>query len=204
MKTKRLRENIKKHLDALPSVDNMAKDAIKGKAKKSWYQNANKMLRYYVGRDAKLYSAILASTSPRQTVDKNLEMTEGIYKAFKSGASTESCGKMSILEARRQNVERSMRGKTLSGYKVRAFYKNLTGNYSKVVIDTWMLTYIGLNKGLNKSLYIAYSKRIKETAKKLGWLPCEVQASLWSYCYSQTNKVDIKDVPEFEFQDCLT
>lgn len=210
--TPRLRKNIRKHLRGLPSVSDIVRDARLGASKKAWYQNANKMINYLYGKDASLFIGLLSATSPRQTVSMNLAMAEKIYETWKQrkrpkdNKSLEEIAKLSDLRARELNVIRAFKGKPLSGNKVESFRQNLLGNLDRVTIDTWMITYSGLhNKNIASSNggYLAYSARIRRASRILKWKPAEVQASIWSYCYSKTEKIPIDKVPELELENVI-
>jgi len=201
-----LRRNIKKHLKTLPKASVIARDSIKGQAKKNWYIRAYDNIKAKYPEDYKLFIGILSSTSPRQHVKLNLRMTEKIYKEYvrqsrpKDLQVIKKIAELSDLPARTSNIIRTFQGKPLSGNKVKSFNDNLLGQSDSVTIDTWMYTYAGIhNDSLqNKSGYIAYSHRIKQASRILNWKPSQVQASIWSYTYSIVNKCRVEDVPEFK------
>jgi len=198
-----LKRNIKKHLKSLPTAERLAKHARLGIAKKGWYARALKQIKEKYPEDYKLFIGILAGTSPRQTVEKNLLMTVKIYRTWidkgrpLDDISLQELAKLSDLPAREGNVIRAFKGLPLSGNKVESFRRNLLGDLDAVTIDTWMLTYSGLKDNLNKAMYIAYSHRVKKASQKLKWYPAEVQETVWSWVYSQVNKCKIEEVAEF-------
>ncbi len=201
-----LKRNIKKHLKILPTVAQLIRDARKGEAKKGWYSRATRLLKYCYGERWEAFVRILAATSPRQTVELNLQMSMNIFSKweaseFATDAKTiKDLAYVSDLKARRLNVGRSIRGESLSGLKVTAFCSNLLGDLDQVTIDTWMLTYSGIvhSNQPTKSFNLAYAHRIKQAAKVLRWKPAEVQECIWCYAYSVVNKCSVIDVAEFD------
>jgi hypothetical protein len=208
---KALKKSVKKALRKLPSVREIIGAAKQGEAKKSWYQNAHSVIKDRYGDDARVFTAILAATSPRQTVELNLRMSKSMFAAWDlcghdTGEIAEIAAK-GVIQARVKNTVRALKGEALRGPKVTAFCANLSGDYNHVTIDTWMLTFAGLaheKSFLNKGGILAYQRRVTRAARKLGWFPAEVQAAVWSYCYSRVNKCAIAEVPEFNFAEDLT
>ena len=70
----------------------------------------------------------------------------------------------------------------LSGYKVRAFWRNLMGYLNWTTIDTHMGTPLGMTEGelQSKHNYIAASTVIRRAAKNIGYEPAEGQETVWS------------------------
>ena len=75
-------------------------------------------------------------------------------------------------------------------HKIDNFRKNILGNLMAVTNDVWVAKTMGIqNKGpIGKEkgfeapsghAYTAYSVKIRDVAKKLGWTPAEVQAAMW-------------------------
>lgn len=203
-----LRQDVKKRLckafNSLPDVEVFKLAGIGGIIKKGWYQRANDSIRALFGDDAELFISLLASTSPRQTVEKNLDMTIEIYRAWiKAGRpldekSLDKLARLSDLKSRSLNVKRTFRGEPLSGYKVNSFRKNLSADYTAITIDTWMTIFADVTRRPGeKFFYLAYSARIRETAKAMNWQGAEVQETVWCYVYAKTSGVPVREVPEF-------
>lgn len=203
---KRLRHNLRRAFKGLPRMDELIGASVAGRERKDWYQQAHKAIKELYPIDYPVFIAILSATSPRQSVDLNLRMTQDIFSAWdkanrplKGRVFNKIC-RISDLKARRLNVARALRGEDLSGYKVRAFKDNLSGNLDAVTIDTWMLTFAGLETNRffeKKAANMAYQHRIKQAAKRLKWRPAEVQAAIWCYTYAKVNKIDIAEVPNY-------
>lgn len=107
--------------------------------------------------------------------------------------------RLADLDCRKENLKRAFRREILSGYKVRNFASNLKGNYTVATIDTWMMKFGDCKGagGYNKLLHLAYNAKIRHVAGLAGYNPAELQASVWAFIYSKTNKVIVEDVPEF-------
>lgn len=205
---KGLRKDVKKRIaktyNELPETEAFKISAIAGTAKRNWYQRAGAVIDSFYGEDAKTFKGLLAGTSPRQTVEKNLLMTIKIFNKWRKAGkpldekSLNKLAKLSDLRARALNCKRAFRGEALQGIKVSNFYKNLIGDKQAVTLDTWMIIFADLKiAGFEKFNYFAYTAKIRETAKALNWEPCEVQETVWSYIYSKTQGVKVQDVPEF-------
>lgn len=201
-----LKRNIKRALKLFPTAKIIAKDAIKGQEKLGWYLRAYNKINAIYKEDTKLFAGLLAATSPRQHVKLNYKMAKMIYQKYiekdrpKDNKSISYLAKYGDLNARIQNIKRVFKNEPLSGNKVSSFYQNLIGNLNAVTIDTWIITYIGIQHQQlieSKGGYLALSHRIKQASRILNWKPAEVQECLWSYTYAIVNKCRIEDVPEY-------
>lgn len=66
----------------LPQDVEFIEAAKAGKIKKGWYQRAADALEDIFGENTEVFVALLAATSPRQTVDKNMLMALDIYEKW--------------------------------------------------------------------------------------------------------------------------
>ena len=162
---------------------------------KTWYTDINKKLKALYKSDYKLVAGLLASTSPRYSIKRNLNTTLKIYYDFKENKilfllnaifnKNNFLKEYKILNCHYYNIIRSLIHNykydlILSGQKVHAFYNNLIGNLDHVTIDTWILLFFRHKKAwINKSEYIKYSKYITSLAKKENLYPAELQAMIW-------------------------
>jgi len=210
---KALYRSIKQALREIPKVQALISQARKGQVKKGWYARARREILARYGQDADLFAAILAATSPRQSVQLNLIMAMQIYAAWdlngrpQDGPALDEIAALGDLEARFYNVKRALRGEPLSGRKVQAFYANLSGDLSLPCIDTWMLVYAGIRDrgaqhraAMSKGFVLAYQARIRKAARILGWEPAEVQECIWSAIYAEAEEVPLAEVPEFFYE----
>jgi len=144
---------------------------------KNWYKDANEFIKSIFKEDADLFCALLAATSPQQSVKSNWTIAMAVYKDYKSTGSTWF---NYLMKSHKKNVHRALTGQELSGPKVRAFYRNLIGDYNAVTIDTWMLRIFKVEK---RQLTLNQHKRLERVfqrfARSKGFLPAELQAILW-------------------------
>lgn len=69
----------------------------------------------------------------------------------------------------------------LGGDKVRAFYRNLTGDFSVVTIDRHALAICGLDEGISSKRYQQASNAFILAGKRLGISGAECQALTWCH-----------------------
>jgi len=164
---------------------------------KNWYRKTRSLLIKKYGKEYKLFSGLLASTSPRFQVKRNYNTSVRIYEdyiknrneflAYAINNRKEFSKKYKLLPAHYNNIIRTLshnysksKKLVLGGLKVNSFYNNIIGNYNFVTIDIWMIRYFGSDKGqVNIGEYKYYSRIIRKLAKRLGLLPAELQAVLW-------------------------
>lgn len=181
------------HFQSFPSKAEFEEAAKAGAAKRGWYRRAAEALESLFGADSGQFVRLLASTSPRQGVSNNLQMTLQIWNAWNiAGRPTSSQEIMEILEkipgatfnSRVKNVIRSLQGyEDISGYKVTAFAKNLLGNYEAVTNDAWMAAFAGIDPKVfgTKAGYLAFTAKVRQTARALEMTPAEVQETIWAF-----------------------
>ena len=164
---------------------------------KNWYRKTRSLLIRKYNKDYRLFSGLLASTSPRFQVKRNYNTTLLIYNEYVKNKSIFLKGaiankaqflkKYKLLNAHYNNIIRTLshnftgsKNLVLSGQKVNSFYNNIIGHYNYVTIDIWILRYFKhTKKSFNLTEYKYYAKAIRCLAKKLHMLPCECQAVLW-------------------------
>jgi len=194
----------------LPHVKTIVDAARISEEKRFWYQRATERIKARYDEDTDIFIGLLAATSPRHTVAKNLRMAISIFSAWElndkaiDDETLDELGKLGHIPARYWNIQRALKRLDLLGPKVNAFQRNLLGDLTDVTIDTWMITFAGTQyiKELSCLGGIeAYKHRVRRAARVLNWEPAEVQAAVWAYCYSVTEGTSINAVPEFDFKD---
>jgi len=166
---------------------------------KDWYkQSSDKLKKRYKG-DYALMAGLIASTSPRFTVKRNINTSKAIYADFKKlgkdnfiknalDNKADFLKTYKLINAHFNNIIRvltfdfaSEKLPKLSGLKVNSFFENLTGNFEAVTLDIWMIRYFKYNKDyLTIRPYKMFSRIIRKLAYKEGLKPCELQAMLWT------------------------
>jgi len=175
---------------------------------KYWYKKTRSNLMRKYKKDYRLFSALLASTSPRFQIKRNFNTANLLYNDYTKNKTVffnyaiknkkRFIKKYKLLPCHYNNIIRSLshnftNGKklVLGGLKVNSFYNNIIGNYYHVTIDVWMLRYFKNSKSqVNIGDYKRYARIIRKLSKKLKMLPCELQAVLWYKIRYQLNKKD--------------
>lgn len=194
--------NVAKAFQEVIPVQELAAAAEAGKVKRGWYTRAAGALRAMFGPDTDLFVGLLASTSPQQSVVKNLHMSLKAWKKWtEAGRPTDRAELLRLfntsswskdggdlqLKARTQNAIRALRGEPLSdkSFKVDSFRRNLLGDLDAVTNDTWNAKLSDVEAKLlgKKSGYLGMTAVYRAAAKRLGgdWTPAEVQETAWSF-----------------------
>ena len=142
----------------------------------NWYFKAHHMIMEKFGKDSKLFCKFLAACSPRKQVLANWRMAHKQFYHHKYGCFGSIAG---VLPAHIRNLERIKTGVELSGPKVTNFYKNLTGDWNAVTVDSWVARYFGYSDKLTPKQYQKCVHRIKRIARYHKVKPCQVQATAW-------------------------
>jgi len=144
--------------------------------KSRWYYESRRAIIRQYGQDWRLFSALLAATSPHASVKCNLALARKAYLWHKAG----------ILHHRGfnrthwGNIQRAVSGLPLSGQKVSRFYQNLIGNESVVTVDIWILRHYGYTvNSPSPKLYLELESRVQVEASQAGRTPAAHQAYLW-------------------------
>jgi hypothetical protein len=142
-----------------------------------WYTESKKTIDTIFGEGADLFIDLLAATSPRKQVKANWNLAKRIYFAHINGREIPTRG---LLPAHKGNIERALKGESLSGNKVAAFAANLKGNLSRVTIDIWVLRYFNSDKSsLTPKQYAIMEKKIQKLARRHKMQPASYQAMIW-------------------------
>jgi len=173
---------------------------------KNWYRKTRGLLIKKYGSDYRLFSGLLASTSPRFQVKRNYNTSLKLYNDYNKNRAEFLADAIAdkkafikrhkLLPAHYNNIIRTLshnftgsKKLELSGLKVNSFFNNIIGNYNYVTIDIWMLRYFKHPKAtLGIRDYKRYTRIIRKLAKKLELLPAELQAILWEKQRHADNK----------------
>lgn len=163
-----------------------------------WYSKARYKLIKEYKQDYKLMAGLIASTSVRFSITRNINTARKIYDEYIENKEAfllyielypqEFMKRFKIFLAHYCNIVSTLKHDftkrkklVLSGQKVSSFYANLTGDYYRVTIDIWILRYFKHKKYfVNGSEYKNYSNIISNRAKKLNLFPCQLQADIWN------------------------
>jgi hypothetical protein len=159
-----------------------------GERGKDWYAQAGDQLQRFADRqgyDKRTVCEVLALTSPRVAVKRNLRV------AFKylAGHDDWSDG---IVRTVRQSVANWENGQGIKGKKTSAFCANLDGCTDSICLDSWMAKAFCVDKGKVNQVKIGkpIKTMIKRVAKVLGWTNREVQAAIWTAIMAEHGRND--------------
>lgn len=119
---------------------------------------------------------VLAVTSPRMSVRRNIRVTMG-YMTY--GALPTD-----VIRSTRAALAHYEETGEIRGPKTSAFSAALKGDMEAVVLDTWMAIALGVEqkKFSTKRVYQSASRRIRFVAHLMGLRPAQAQAAMWSAC----------------------
>ena len=143
---------------------------------RDWYFLATEEIKYVsdiTGWSITLISDILALTSPRLSIRRNLRVT---FHYLITGQWLPG-----VLQAVKDSVAKYEMTGHINGEKTSAFAEALRGNGDAIVMDTWTFRLMGLpDKPLAKDRRAA-KNTIQRASVKMGWKPAAFQASLWCW-----------------------
>jgi len=144
----------------------------------SWYESATDDINAFAdafGFDRDTVAAVVAILSPRVQVSRNARLAV----QYLLEGSTEG-----VMDQRVKAIERYIRYGYLNGdthgKKVFAFYRNLSGDFDHVTIDTWMAKIYGIEfQGITNTEREDLQADVKAIADAAGITPAAAQAALW-------------------------
>ena len=128
---------------------------LQGIRGKNWYRSAGDQIEAFADRrgyDKETVCAILAITSPRVAVTRNIR----IAMKYLAGRDDWNDGVMSTIC---RGVAKYEAGEGINGPKTSAFCDNLMGRMDSICLDSWMAKAFGVDT--NKVTQIGVSKPIK-------------------------------------------
>ena len=161
---------------------------------RNWYNDARREIEYVSraeGWNSSYFAGILAATSPRCVVRRNIRLGLEWMHTRKLPKGT-----MKSIVTAATNFDAT--GK-VSGPKVSAFYENLTGNDDCITWDTHMfMAFVGRQSMRVKELARAESI-LREVAVELDLTPAQCQAAIWAgwRCLEGWNRSDFPVIEEW-------
>lgn len=174
MDTQNVFENYTGHLDS-----NYAATLLDlGSHAADWYQKATDDIIQFAkayDMDTDAVAAVTAILSPRVQVSRNARL------AVQYLLHQDTDG---IMEQRIKAIERYVRYGFLDGYthghKVFAFYRNLSGDFQHVTVDTWMSKIYGVDfDTITDEQRAEIQADVTKIADAAGITPAAAQAALW-------------------------
>jgi hypothetical protein len=166
---------------------------------KDWYRQSYKAIKNKYGQNTDLFIKLLAATSPRNTVKRNLFLANKTLTYILDNKPIDfsyGIANKAILN----NVNRIIANKPINGPKVRAFSLALSGDADQVVIDSWMLKAFNIKRQAptpNDRVHI--KTIINKLSDQTNLKPCEIQACLWSYAKNELNNSPFKEDNDFSY-----
>jgi hypothetical protein len=134
------------------------------------------------GLDFDTVAGAVALLSPRVRWWQNLRVAEEYCHAYARGYR-QPIG--SGLPSNRDKAWRWLHSRDysiISGNKVTAFYRNLTGDEQRVTVDTWAVraaTRCKLDAVDSTARYYAVERAYQRVARDTEWTPAQLQAIVW-------------------------
>ncbi len=188
----------------IASLVNVAKAGQHGKG---WYSKANASARAFLaasGEDNQstldLFAAVVGVTSPRISVERNAMYATAIW----TDPSTKptGCLQQSFSKAQRLlNGTDDVDAFLSRGIKSANFSCNIAGDLSRCTNDTHIARVFGINGEAlaDVRVYAAITRKIEQTAARLGWTVAETQASLWTTITQGNATLRRSDAGELSF-----
>ena len=195
------------------SVKKLTEYALAGAHGRDWYVHAELSIRRHcnsLGFDVQTYVDVLAITSPRVNVRKNVQLTNAYmaarstvvagdgedYQPLHPGAQhglslTKLHLRVSgLMRSIRSGLEHYERTGVIRGPKTSAFARALLGDGEAIVLDVWLARALAIDQKLlaTKKVRLPAEDRIRRVARALGWEPRQVQAAIWVHWYEDLGR----------------
>jgi len=161
----------------MTSVDKLVDIACDGLYGRNWYRDATSHIdwvSYCEGWDRDEFAGVLATTSPRCSVVRNIRMSLHFMHHRDI--------RVVPMRGIRTSVQRFVDGKGIAGQKTSAFCANLSGDYSRVTLDVWMAYALGIDQTdfTRVASHAKATDRIVTVARVMSMEPAEAQACIWT------------------------
>lgn len=190
--------------------------AREGGPARFWYQNSSRAILAATRgnlQEADILAQLLAITSPKTPVDKNLDAAIKLYHQWKTGVPLSDLSGHA-LDAFNSAAIRILRGEKIlftheeiealpyskrKRVKVSNFYTNLMSEIRREwkqgsTNDLWMSRAFGLDSdAISDSQYDWITREVRKIASDFGWTVEQAQAAIWSSIKARWEKVE----PEF-------
>ena len=143
---------------------------------RDWYIRHEPLIDELFQEDAKLFKALLSATSQACSVQTNVPLALKAYQQLKRGQPFTG-----YLPAVSRNLDRLRGEQALFGPKISAFDGAMNNKADEVAVDRHIGELLFGNPKPTLGQIRKGKVVIEKIAKRLGWEPREVQASLWAY-----------------------
>jgi hypothetical protein len=193
------------------SYKTLRKYALAGAHGKDWYALAELSIRRHcnsLGFDVQTYVDVLAITSPRVNVRKNVQLTNAymttrkrIRNAPRPGIGTATGPSFApylvhrqvagLMTSIRSGLEHYELTGEIRGPKTSAFARALLGDGDAIVLDVWMARALDVEQATlaTRKVREPCEDLVRKVARSLGWAPAQVQAAVWTHWYEDRGRV---------------
>lgn len=150
-----------------------------------WYEEAEREMRRIAaagpsGFGQSAAAGVFAALSPRTQWSVNLKGAYAMAIAADIGFDAPPAVGLGISRARAWAIAQGANpNSVLSGNKVRAFWRNLSGDPNPVTIDIWMARSVGEPEEKIASRYPLLEQAFQAAAKEVDVTPRTLQAVVW-------------------------
>ena len=162
----------------MKSVKSLVSIAKVGYAGAGWYDYVGGQLRDYcadMGWDYDVYIDLMAITSPRVHVTRNIRVAAELYVTRVMPKS--------IIRSVHTSYANYVAGKGIAGVKTGPFAAALKGCTDSVVLDVYMARAANIPQTWlsdRKSVHAELTRRIRKAGKIVGLCPRDCQAAIWA------------------------
>ena len=173
-----------------------------GSVARYWYQHSHANIADWArvhGLELRPVCEAIAVLSPGCTVDINARMAREYWAARAAGRPYRVKDSIYAKATTAALAHWEATGE-IRGQKTSAFARNLRGDWQAVTLDRHMARVMGCGpdhaKGdsWTRAGIIEATARIERVARRMGWLPCEVQAALW-----QVGQAEVYGITEVRY-----
>ena len=151
---------------------------------RGWYtlaQGAARRMARRHGVSLRRAAGVIAALSPLNSWAVNLMMADRLLGEAAAGRRSvpRNCGLRRNVEKAWAIAQGARPLDVLSGKKVRAFYRNMTGDMHAVTVDRWAARAAGVHESHATRLYDEIAAAYTEAAAIVGLTPAVLQAIIW-------------------------
>lgn len=155
----------------------------RGRDHRYWYKQAREVIQQVArehGCSPEYVADIMALTSPRTTVMRNLRVTRHYLRTRQVPPD--------VIRSTRMALAHYEVTGTIRGPKTQRFALVLKGQEDHCVVDSHLARAFGYRdkQAASKYCHEAITKRVKRMAKREGWTVAQVQAAIWAGYYRST------------------
>jgi hypothetical protein len=162
--------------EALISFAEMIEKADSQSEWKNWYERHEGVLVELFGDEADLFQQILSATSQATGVAGNVTLAIKAYKQLKAGEPF--AGYMPAVAG---NLKRIRDGVEIQGNKIGEYGRANADNKDAVAVDRHIAELLFGTQNPSTRQVEKGKFALRSVARRMGWEPRQVQASLWAY-----------------------